>query len=195
MATLELAMPYLKENEGGWSYITGDSGGMTYIGISRKNHPEWAGWAIIDSLNLPVHDASACNQILDANPHICLFVNDFYSRNYWRYDGIQNQDVATKLFDGAVNMEGDGSHGAAIEALQRAINKQYPSVPMTPRYGPNTELMANKCDPDGLLNDLARQYMLHYNAILVAHPEDEKFRAGWMERAVKLPTDAQVFKS
>jgi lysozyme family protein len=186
-------MPYLRSNEGGWSYVPGDKGGMTYVGISRVMHPEWEGWRLIDLLNLPVHDAHACNAILDANVQIQALVFQFYATHYWAYDGLQSQDVATKLFDGAVNMQGGGKSGPAIMALQRAIGCQpVNTVPIDGQYGPNTENMANRCEPDSLLQDLARFYVLHYNAILVAHPNDEKFRAGWLARAVKLPSDGMA---
>ena len=193
MATLEDAMPYLLEDEGQWAFIPGDKGGMTYCGIARNEHPEWEGWAIIDALNLPVHDAHTCNAILKENAQIQSLVLKFYRSEYWCYDGLQSQDVASKLFNGAVNMEGNGRKGSAITAFQRAICVQIKNtIPIDGCYGPNTEAMANRCDQDGLLEDLARQFVLHYQAILKANPSDEKFRAGWMARAAKLPSDVKA---
>ena len=36
--------------EGGYSNDPDDAGGETYKGISRRYHPGWKGWALIDEL-------------------------------------------------------------------------------------------------------------------------------------------------
>lgn len=189
MAKLEDAMPYLLDNEGEFANTAGDAGGETLDGIARREHPEWPGWKILDALNLPLHDPCAVDIILKSHAEIEPLVSGFYLRNYWLYDGLLSQPVATKLLDGAVNMEGNGRAGAAITALQKAIHIQQPQTVLSTGYGPMTEAAANRCDADGLLEDLARQYVLHYQMILQMHPTDEKFRGNWMHRAAKLPTD------
>ena len=36
------------KHEGGYANVSGDLGGETYRGISRKNFPSWNGWEIVD---------------------------------------------------------------------------------------------------------------------------------------------------
>lgn len=187
MAKLVLAMPYLRSNEGGWAYIVGDRGGMTYMGISRTMQPNWPGWVIIDKLNLPIHQPHTCDQILASNPAILSLVLDFYQKTYWCYDGLVSQQVATKLFDGAVNMEGNGRHGSAIKALQLAIGLQSLGCKPDGNYGPTTESLANQCESVQLLKDMAHFFSEHYKEILAANPGDARFREDWLRRAAKLP--------
>jgi lysozyme family protein len=192
MAKLEVAMPYVKTNEGEFANIAGDAGGETLDGIARKMHPEWPGWAILDKLNLPIHDARACDIIINQHPEIEPLVDAFYLKSYWCYDGLQSQNVATKLLDGAVNMEGDGKHGAAVKALQLAILQQKPGA-LNPdaNYGPTTEKLANSCEPIKLLKDIARFYVAHYEDLIAHNSALAKFRADWERRAEKLPQFAE----
>ena len=187
MATIELALPYLRSNEGGFANISGDRGGETYFGIARNKHPEWPGWAILDSLNLPFHIPKACDQIIEADKRILPLVIAFYQKTYWFYDGIVNQRIATKLFDGVVPMEGDGKHGSAVKALQLAVGRQLQGCNPDGNYGPCTEMLVNRCEPTSLLQSLAYFYGKHYSDVLAANPSDEKFREDWMGRALKLP--------
>ena len=193
MASLELAMPYLLVDEGYYSNISGDSGKETYCGISRANHPEWPGWEVLDSLNLPPHNAAACDNIIENDGRAMPLVVAFYEKTYWNFDGIQSQDVATKVFDTAVHEEGTGKAGSAIKVLQQAANVQFPGIiRLDGVYGPNTELMVNRCDPEGLLRDYMRFELKYIDAVLLSHPEDEKFRRDWERRALRIPTDGKA---
>ena len=44
------AFAHTQTNEGGYANNKADLGGETYAGISRKYHPKWSGWAIVDEL-------------------------------------------------------------------------------------------------------------------------------------------------
>ncbi len=189
MATLKAALPYVLANEGEFSNTAGDAGGETLDGIARRMHPEWPGWAVLDKLGLPLADPRAADIIINANVlAVEPLVESFYLQDYWLYDGLADQAVATKLLDGAVNMEGNGRCGSAIKALQQAICKQLAgAVEVDGCYGPATEAAANRCDAARLLQDLALGYVAHYLAILAAHPEDAAFKSDWLERANKLP--------
>jgi lysozyme family protein len=191
MADFLKALPYPLSNEGRWACLAGDSGGMTYCGISRKNHPEWEGWKIIDAMHLPIHDAKACNLALAANPKIQQMVEGFYHTTYWAYDGIHSQAVATKLLDMDINMEGNGHAGSAIKIIQQAAAIQHPCS-TDGAYGPATEAAINLCDRDALLMDMARLASEHYKAIVQSHPGDARFLPDWLRRAQKLPTDEQA---
>lgn len=66
-----------------------DRGGMTYAGISRKAHPDWIGWGIIDMGGTPVPET----------------VQDFYILEFWhamKLDHVQSNSVAWPVYDFAV---------------------------------------------------------------------------------------------
>ena len=50
MADFAKALGRTLKNEGTYSLDPADPGGETVFGISRRWHPEWTGWATIDSL-------------------------------------------------------------------------------------------------------------------------------------------------
>ena len=55
------------EYEGGYVNHPNDPGGETYKGISRRAHPNWKGWQLIDQKK-PVPEQ---------------LVQEFYYNNYW----------------------------------------------------------------------------------------------------------------
>jgi len=44
----EVAIEMILQNEGGYANSSKDIGGETYRGISRRYHPDWEGWIVID---------------------------------------------------------------------------------------------------------------------------------------------------
>jgi lysozyme family protein len=155
--------------EGGYSNNPADSGGETYKGISRRNWPKWEGWKIVDS-SKGYPDFSLC---LDKNLGLQGLVVDFYHKNFWDYDGLNDQDVAWKVFDLGVNL--GKSH--AVKLLQQAVGTNQDGV-----YGPNTERLANN-HPPGSLAPLIRTAAENYHkSIVQSHPQDAEFLHGWLRR-------------
>lgn len=155
--------------EGGYSNNPHDSGGETYRGISRRNWPKWEGWVHIDVAktwpNFPT--------TLDSNWMLQGLVVDFYHKNFWNYDGINDQDVAWKVFDLGVNI----GKVHAVKILQQAVGTNQDGV-----YGPNTERLTN-LHPPGSLGALIRASAESYHkSIVVSHPEDAMFLKGWLRR-------------
>ena len=52
MADFEKAFINTMGYEGGYVYDPDDAGGETYKGISRRYHPSWPGWRIIDKVKI-----------------------------------------------------------------------------------------------------------------------------------------------
>nr|VFJ59107.1 MAG: Glycosyl hydrolase 108 [Candidatus Kentron sp. DK] len=95
MADFGQAFEKTMRNEGGFQLHTvkGDPGGMTYAGISRRHHPDWEGWEIIDGGG-------------QESPGLTARVRRFYLVEFWqrvRGEEIKNQKVAESLYDFAVN--------------------------------------------------------------------------------------------
>jgi len=178
MADFSTSVLVVLRNEGAFSNEEHDAGGETYKGIARNFHPDWPGWATIDSAK----DQPGFPSTLDMDAALQQAVLDFYRTSYWAYDGIENQDAATKILDMTVNM---GKKGG-ITYLQQAL-KSCEAGPIVADgvYGPETEKAVNAAAPSDLLRELRFQSVSHYTRIVLAIPSQEKFLAGWLARAVQ----------
>jgi lysozyme family protein len=148
MANFELAIPTVLTNEGGYVNDPDDPGGETNFGISKRSYPS------LDIKHLTVEDATA-----------------IYLRYFWKFGGIEDQAVATKLFDAYVNMK---SH--AIKAAQEVTQ-----LPIDGVYGPHTEAAINNMA--GFLAAYRNRLVQYYLDIVTFNPEDAKFLDGWLRRA------------
>lgn len=151
--------------EGGYVNDPSDSGGETYRGISRNNFPKWEGWRLID-VNYHL--------MLDKNTELQGLVVDFYRQNFWQYDGINDQQVADKVFDLSVNV----GKVHAIKILQQAAGV----TPVDGLYGPNTEKVVNLHPQGSLVTAIRIAAENYHKEVAQAHPEDQKFLADWLRR-------------
>jgi lysozyme family protein len=167
MAQFEIAIIYVHPNEGGYRNDPDDPGGETNFGICKRDHPG------VDIKNLTIEGADA-----------------IYREQYWCYDGISSQELATKLLDWAINLEGTGKRGEAVKALQLAILVQEPATIVADGcYGPSTEAMCGHCDADGLLRDMMRIIGSYREGQVARNPRLTKYMKGWTARDHRLPTD------
>ena len=150
MASFELAIPTVLSNEGGYVNDPSDSGGETNFGISKRSYPS------IDIKNLTKESAS-----------------DIYRRDFWKFDGISDQNVATKIFDAFVN-----GGRAAIKVAQSIV-----STPEDGNYGPHTEAAINAVNPSQFLSEYREALVQRYERIVEDNPDNEKFLKGWLRRA------------
>lgn len=104
--------------EGGYVNDPDDTGGETYLGISRKNNPKWSGWVSIDQLKK--HHPKNFKKLLKQTPELTAKAKCLYKEKYWdalELDDIHSQDIAHQLFDTAVNM----GIASAIRIAQQVI--------------------------------------------------------------------------
>lgn len=97
MSRFERAVRYTLGNEGGYSLDPRDPGGETKWGISERAHPN------VNIASLTREEAI-----------------EIYRKEYWlpAYDNIEDEALAVKLFDLAVNMGRQRAH----VLLQEAVN-------------------------------------------------------------------------
>ena len=150
MARFDLAILTVLRNEGGLVEDPADPGGLTNYGISQKSYPS-----------------------LDIRSLTRAQAMEIYLRDFWKFDGILDQPIATKVFDATVNM----GH-TAIKILQRILG-----VPDDGVYGPTTEKAVNVTNPGVLLGRFRTALVDHYEAIVTANPSQAKFLDGWLRRA------------
>src|SRR6266404_4807419 len=169
MASFQEAVAKTELFEGGYVNNPHDSGGETYRGISRKNWPKWAGWDTVDLFRTrPNFPAS-----LDGDTWLQGRVIDFYHKNFWDYDGLNDPYIAWKVFDLGVNI--GKSH--AVKILQQAVGTNLDGV-----YGPNTERLTNLHPLGSLATILRASAEQYHKQIVVTHPEDAIFLKGWLKR-------------
>lgn len=101
----DIAYDRLIKNEGGYVNDPDDKGGETYKGVSRKYHPNWKGWKIIDETKKTT-TKSTLNKVLNSNTELDKYARAFYRANYWdsiRLDEVLNEGLKFQMFDDAVN--------------------------------------------------------------------------------------------
>lgn len=187
MANFEEAHKEVMGNEGGYANNPDDAGGETYKGIARKFHPGCAVWKYIDNIKsgigiIPAYGSPGfypwvkrINTYAAANPAIQKAVLDFYATNFWRsnmLDEVDNQAVATWIYDHAVNAGGRG-----IKWVQEAAG-----VTADGDIGPKTIAAINAHDPALLLQeaeDIAAYYRIDK---AVADSTQIQFLPSWLRR-------------
>lgn len=199
MADFLLAYSNTMTAEGGYSNVAADRGGETYMGITRKNFPEWPGWQIIDRHKGGVNQKSLDDMLAD-EPELQKMVRAFYQEKFWpvQFDQL-DQDIANELFDTAVNQ----GLGSAIKYLQSALNllnrnqKDYPNLPTDGGMGPVTiacynSLIATQKYPSRSYNKIVKVLlkvmnyfqMKRYIDLVAKDESQEEFLFGWTERVI-----------
>ncbi len=168
--------------EGLWSDDPSDPGGETYRGISRRHHPGWPGWAVVDSCRrsgLPLE----CRELLSG------MVNIFYHDKFWlgacQKVHTLSSLIAEELFEASVNC-GKGN-GAMF--LQRALNELnvngtlYPDIEVDGVIGDRETIPAlKKClELAGAERLIFRCQNGEQYAYYKSLPQRERFR-GWYAR-------------
>lgn len=121
MAKFELAIGHTLKNEGGFVNDPQDNGGLTYVGVTRKNFPNWVGWSKLDKWITANGTPKTGKIFTEAEiPGLEKDCKDFYKQNFWipiKGDEIINQEVANDLFDTSVNM----GISQAVKLTQRTL--------------------------------------------------------------------------
>jgi lysozyme family protein len=148
--------------------VTEDAGGRTRFGIAEKFHPDLPE----EFFDGPAEDALAEAEKIE-------------EQQYWepmRLAEVENQDVAGKLFDMAVNM---GVRQAAIYA-QRALNGLAgPGERLAEDgvIGARTLAAINAARPVMLYQLLCELSAGHYRHVAAMNPAQAVNLAGWIKRA------------
>jgi lysozyme family protein len=153
------AFDYMLKHEGGYVNDSADPGGETRYGISKRSYP-----------NLNIKDLT-----LDQ-------AREIYHRDFWtkaKCESINDENIATKFFDLAVNM----GINQAVKLIQRALRAAGTQVVEDGVIGPITLAAINKADPTDLLAALKSEAAGYYRLIAQANPSQKKFLDGWLNRA------------
>lgn len=172
MADFNSAVAIILLHEGGLVSDAADPGGITNYGISLRFLQEHDldenqdGEVDGDDIKGLTHDEAA----------------DLYRRYFWMangYDHIDDQTLATKIFDVCVNA---GAKRAHI-LLQRALNALGANLPEDGQLGPTTWAALRGAAPADLTQAICAAQANFYRNLVQEKPQLAKFLAGWLKRA------------
>lgn len=157
----EKAIKYVLQNEGGYVFDEDDPGGETNYGISKRSYPN------LDIKHLTLKDAKK------------IYFCDFWHKG--RFEEIEDDTVATQVFDLSVNM----GIRPAITILQRALRSVGINVLEDGVIGPQTLSAVSNSEPRSLLAAIKSEAAGYYRMIVCNKPGQAKFLNGWLNRAYK----------
>lgn len=175
MADYTKAIRVVLEHEGGFVNDPVDPGGATNYGISLR-------WLSKQGL-LGDFDHDGDVDVDDIRKMTRERAVELYYKEWWLkygYYQLVHDDLATKVFDLAVNMGAKQSG----KLLQRAIAQFDSKIEIDGVVGPKTIIAANKIMGESLVVVLRMEAMEFYASLIKKNPEFEKYRRGWTRRAM-----------
>jgi len=190
-ASFEAALEKLDVYEGGYSDDLLDAGRETYRGISRRYHPNWEGWRVIDDAKF---DATNFPENLSSISWLEKLVCKFYYDNYWcKFLGTEisysYSKVAEELLDQSVNL---GVNNAIVN-LQESLNvlnrneSLFEDLVVDGVMGDFTICALHRLpigDIGNLLKCMNIYQGLHYLKLIKKSSKYERFARGWLKRVV-----------
>lgn len=186
MAEFKPALARVLNSEGGYANDPDDPGRETYCGVSRRYHPAWSGWVIIDEWKAK----PGFPENLKSDRALELAVETFY-RAIWkrmRCDEIASQAIANELFDAAVN-PGERQAGAFLQNALNALNKNqseryWSDLLVDGDVGPKTlkALEAAKGEAELVAKVQKILRANYFIGRMKANNEKEKYARGWIGR-------------
>lgn len=181
MSEFDLAIPVIMSHEGTntnfWVDDPSDLGGETVWGWSMKT---------IKSLGLTPRDLGLDQDVFTPG---CLktvkksVCQELYQKHFWDkygFSAIINQTCATKCADASVNM----GPKRACKNAQGAVNLLVPGkLIVDGAWGPQTFGAINSLDPTKFIKAYSDTLAAYYENIIVARPQNAKFRNNWLKRA------------
>ncbi len=173
MTAFQEALVYLFQNEG-VKYVDDpqDAGGPTKWGVTQKAYSEYLGRQI--------GKEEIAGLTFEA-------ISPFYFKKYWtplRCDDIKNKPIAIAVFDCGVLF---GIQTAAI-FTQQALYKCGAMLKTDGVIGQQTLSVLNMVGLEEFLENLHECVMHRIDIIVEHHPQNEKFKQGWRNRANRLLT-------
>lgn len=191
MADFTQAHHHTAKIEGGYANDKDDKGGRTYKGIAYNSSSKWQGWPIIEAIIQRVGEhADKINADAEKNETLQALVLKHYKNEYWdslSLDQINDQKVATELYDTGVNM-GTGRAALFFQRVLNVVNRNgsiFPDLKLDGQIGTKSISAFNSLS----LNDKYIVWKLlnclqgaKYIDICEANPVQEKFMRSWASR-------------
>lgn len=122
MANFKEAFEKVVYNEGGYVNDPDDAGGETYMGISRRAHPNSIIWKHVDKITAKYKTFKTITKYLKQNKELTKEIECIYKSDYWmkfNLDKEKSQRLANQIFDSAINI----GVSATKDSLNRVKNE------------------------------------------------------------------------
>jgi lysozyme family protein len=157
MARFEDAIGYVLANEGVDSDHPADTGGRTRYGIT---------------------EATARAHGLDVRTITLEQAKTIYRAQYWNFEYVRDQRLATKCFDIVVNMGVAGG----VKVIQRALGVVEDGI-----FGGQTLNALHSLPTDEAMERISCALMDRYIDICISNKTQWVFLKGWARRAIRRP--------
>lgn len=179
MTIFNHAVQVVLNHEGGYVNHASDPGGVTNYGISLRWLQAQGELDGVDDFDI---DGDGDIDADDIKQMTVQDARDFYFRFWWskyNYHLILDSDIATKVFDMAVNMGSRQAH----KLVQRAARADGQLLKDDGILGPKSFRGINACNADVLLGALRVECKCFYKMLIRQKPDFAVFEAGWLVRA------------
>jgi type VI secretion system secreted protein VgrG len=166
MADFEKAIPHILKYEGGYVWHKKDPGGETNLGITDRLDGKVDGMIDLDG------DGKGDVTVKGLT---VAQAKQVYKKRFWdvmKGDDFVDQQVATLVFDGFVNMGANG-----IKMLQRALY-----LVDDGKVGPKTLNAVNAADPRFVFTRVKALRQSFYISLADRKPDMKVFLKGWLNR-------------
>lgn len=175
MATFESSLEWSLPNEGGWSNHPNDKGGATNYGLTLGLAKKYG-----------IETEEELKEVSQEK------VADIFKAEFWRFDNVKSQQVATLLFDIALN----SGLSRAVKIAQGACNHLGFECIVDGKWGPKTLACVNKVPSSQMVPTIQELRKEFYDSIIERDPSQEVFRKGWMNRCFRtLPEETEDVQS
>jgi lysozyme family protein len=171
VADFSTALVKTLKHEGGYANDPLDPGGETYHGISRRAHPGWPGWVLVDAQRWE-------------DPALKSAVSTLYRARYWNPvggDAIPDQTLAEEVFDAGVNV----GLGRVARWAQIGLNVLGGTLAEDGAWGSKTRAALASItarDARALYVLLRSQRGMHYLNLAQHGASGRRFIRGWLSR-------------
>lgn len=187
MSTFEKAIPVILRHEGGFVNNVNDRGGATNYGISLRFLQGFSDGDLNNDGHIDIEDIK--NMTIDQAKIV-------YRAEWWdkyKYGAINDQTIATKVFDYAVNMGSSRAH----KLLQSSLNAAFGlSLSVDGVLGPATFAVINAVadgDQEGkLISAYSDRVWAFYQSLIAQRPSLKVFQNGWRNRAYSISTPNSI---
>lgn len=179
MADFSKAIQVILKHEGGFVDHKSDPGGATNYGVSLRLLKKLGDYGDID-----------CDGDVDVDDIKSLTEEkskEVYKRVFWdanHYDEIEDDRVATKVFDIAVN----AGPATAARVIQKSTNVLHMEdlIKVDGNLGPKSFAAINACDSHDLLMKMVGFQKTYYTSLCDKNPNLSAFLKGWLHRAEQI---------
>jgi len=172
--------------EGNYCNLIYDKGGETYGGITRNFHPNWEGWAVIDSYK-------RWNRVEwnDSIPGVEKLVEEYYWNVYneKQFYLIENWLVRKYVFDYR------NSGPVAYKHIKEVLNYHGFRVGKKADLDYKTINALNKINPIVFILHLKELREDFYMRVVDRRPEMEIYLRGWLRRARDIANGPHIYSS